>query len=311
MSDQPERILVTGANGHLGRLLLRRIAAASPRCRVRAAVRSERAAEQLRALPEAIRPEIDIVDYRDAFALARASDGCSHAVHLVGILKQTRSNRYIDAHENTSAAFAEAASRAELRRIVSLSILGADAQAANTCLASRGRADDALLEGETPALVLRLPMVLGAGDAAAQALRREAGANRTALVRGGATREQPIGADDVADAIIAGLVRPDLDRVALDLAGPESLTHRELLQRTAALLGFSVSVRSIPLVAARFAALLAEKLRADPPITRAMLGVLQQDDDVDTSRACSLLGIELTPLDEVLRRCFAQEEEPR
>ncbi len=308
MSDQPDRILVTGANGHLGRLLLRRLAAAYPRCGLRAAVRSERAAEQLRALPETIRPEIDIVDYRDAFALARAADGCSHAVHLVGILKETRSNRYIDAHENASAAFAEAASRAELGRIVSLSILGADAGSPNACLASRGRADDILLEGAVPALIVRLPMVLGAGDAAARALRREAGAKRTALVRGGAAREQPIGADDVADAVVAGLVRPGLDRVVLDLAGPESLTHRELLERAAALLGSGVRVRSIPLFAARLAALLAEKLRADPPITRAMLGVLQQDDDVDTSRACELLGIELTPLDEVLRRCLSPEE---
>jgi NADH dehydrogenase len=309
VSDQPGRILVTGANGHLGRLLLRTVAAASPRWPVRAAVRSERAAEQLRALPEAIRPDIDIVDYGDAFALARAADGCSHAVHLVGILKQTRDNRYIDAHENASAAFAEAAARAELRRIVSLSILGADASAANACLASRGRADDLLLEGEVPALILRLPMVLGAGDAAARALEREAGANRTALVRGGATLEQPIGANDVASAIASGLVRPSLDRVVLDLAGPESLSHRELVERAAAVLGYGVRVRSIPLFAARFAALLAEKLRADPPITRAMLGVLQQDDDVDTSRACSLLDIELTPLDEVLRHCFASEEE--
>ena len=309
MSDQPDRILVTGANGHLGRLVLRRIAAASPRCGLRAAVRSERAAEQLRALSEAIQLEIDIVDYRDAFALARAADGCSHAVHLVGILKETRSNRYIDAHENASAAFAEAASRAELRRIVSLSILGADARSPNACLASRGRADDILLQGAAPALILRLPMVLGAGDAAAQALRREAGAKRTALVRGGATREQPIGADDVADAIAAALVHPELDRGALDLAGPESLTHRELLERAAALLGSSVRVRSIPLFAARFAALLAEKLRAEPPITRAMLGVLQQDDDVDTRLVCDLLGIELTPLDEVLRRCLTPETE--
>jgi NADH dehydrogenase len=309
VSEQPGRILVTGANGHLGRLLLRTVAAESPRWPVRAAVRSERAAEQLRALPEAVRPEIDIVDYRDAFALARAADGCSHAVHLVGILKQTGENRYIDAHENACAAIAEAASRAELRRIVSLSIVGADARAANACLASRGRADDILLEGEVPALILRLPMVLGAGDAAARALRREAEANRTALVRGGATREQPIGANDVAAAITAGLVRPDLDRVVLDLAGPESLTHRELLERAAAVLGRGVRVRSIPLFAARLGALLAEKLSADPPITRAMLGVLQQDDDVDTGRARRLLDIELTPLDEVLRLCFAAEEE--
>ncbi|HEY5658519.1 MAG TPA: hypothetical protein VIY27_12095, partial [Myxococcota bacterium] len=190
-----------------------------------------------------------------------------------------------------------------------LSILGADSESPNACLASRGRADDLLLQGAVPALILRLPMVLGAGDAAAQALRHEAGAKRTSLVRGGASLEQPIGADDVASAILAGLVRPGLERLALDLAGPESLSHRELVERAAALLGSSVRVRSIPLFAARSFAALAELLLTDPPITRAMLDVLQHDDDLDTRHACQLLGIALTPLDEVLRRSLLPEEE--
>jgi hypothetical protein len=34
-----------------------------------------------------------------------------------------------------------------------------------------------------------------------------------------------------------------------------------------------------------------------------MLGVLNHDDDVDPAEACRRLGLELTPLDEALRRC--------
>ncbi len=61
MSERP--ILVTGANGRLGRKLCAHLAEASPPRAVRALVRSERAAEAVRALPERVRPEVAIVDY--------------------------------------------------------------------------------------------------------------------------------------------------------------------------------------------------------------------------------------------------------
>ena len=41
---------------------------------------------------------------------------------------------------------------------------------------------------------------------------------------------------------------------------------------------------------------------AQPPVTRAMLGVLDHDDQVDATPACQALGIHLTPLDETLRK---------
>ena len=61
--------------------------------------------------------------------------------------------------------------------------------------------------------------------------------------------------------------------------------------------------------AARAFAWLGEKLSAAPPVTPAMLGVLEHDDDVDPEPARRALGIELTPLDEALRRGLASEAE--
>jgi len=42
-------------------------------------------------------------------------------------------------------------------------------------------------------------------------------------------------------------------------------------------------------------------------LTRAMLGVLCRDDCVDTEPTCKRLGIELTSLDELLRKCIGPE----
>jgi NADH dehydrogenase len=299
------RILVTGANGNLGRRLLKGLAALHP---VRAAVRSARAAAAVRAAGAEPPPEVAIVDTADAQSLLAAARGCTHAVHLVGILKQGRASRYVDAHEASCTALVRAAEAAGLERIVYPSILGARPDSTNACLASKGRAERILLEARTPALVLRLPMVLGEGDFAARALRREALSTVTILVRGGASLEQPIYAGDVVQAIARGLEVPGLGSQALDLAGPESLSHRELVLRAARLLHRRPRVLPLPRAAAMAAAWLAERLLADPPLTRAMLEVLDHDDRIDPRDACRRLGIELTSLDEMLGRCVVRDD---
>lgn len=307
MSHDRERFLVTGANGHLGRRLLARLA--SQQREARALVRSDRAASTLRALPFADSLEIRIADYADRDALATAAAGCGCIVHLVGILKQTRATRYEDAHERTAEAVAAAAARAGARRIVYLSILGARPDHANPCLASKGRAEQILLHGQVPAVVLQVPMVLGPGEIAAQALRARACAPFVALARGGACLEQPIDAEDVVSAILAAAERPGLGRETIALAGPEALPHRELLARAAALHGRRPRVVPVPAAALHALAGLLETLSPDPPVTRAMLGVLECDDCIDPAPACARLGITLTPLDTTLRRCAGPDAE--
>jgi len=297
-------MLITGANGHLGRRLLRRVAERSALGTgpvTRAAVRSTQAAASVRALETP--SDCVVVDYRDVDALTRAAEGCHAIVHLVGILKESSGTRYREAHESTAQAIAVAAEKAGVRRIVYLSILGAKADSKNACLASKGRAEAILLGGAVPTTVLRLPMVLGPGEPAAFALRAQAMRRLVPLVRGGASREQPIDTEDVTAAVLAAaaLQTPGM---GLDLAGPESLTRRELVLRAAALVNRRPSIVRLPLALAIGFALLGERVLSNPPLTRPMLEVLEHDDAIDPSPACRALGLALTPLEETLRRCI-------
>ena len=301
------RILLTGANGNLGRLLIRALPEDPANESVRAIVRSERAAKSLDDLPSPERREVRVIDYRDSAGLEDAARGCNAAIHLVGILKQTRANRYEDAHERSAEVLALACAAAGVSRIVHTSIHGADPASRNGCLASRGRADEILLAAPVPAVILRVPMVLGPGDAAADALRRQATSAHTSLVRGGAAIEQPIAACDVVAALLAA-IRPSVPGdTVLELGGPESLTHCALVERTATILGRDVTFGSTPLFAVRAFAWLAEKFSANPPLTPDMLGVLEQDDLIDPRPACKMLGIKLTPLDAALCAAFDEE----
>ena len=303
----PGPVLITGANGNLGQRLITRWSAPPDGPRpLRPVVRSERARK---TLADGCDHDATILDYADEAALTRAAAGCDAVVHLVGIIKEGSTSSYERAHEATCVALARAAERAGVRRIVYLSILGSQPDSTNACLASKGRAERILLESSVPTLVLRVPMVLGPGDYTSRALRGQAQSRLVPLLRGGAGHEQPIDADDVVQAIVRGTLLPGQDDLALDLAGPQSLSRRELLQRCAALYDTRPRVVPIPAAAMNAFAGLLEKLSADPPLTRAMVGVLDHDDDIDPAFACTQLGLRLTPLDDTLAKCVGPETE--
>ena len=292
------RVLVTGANGHLGRRLIGRFAPDTP---VTAVVRSSAARQVLESGEDADLRVVEL-DYRDADALGEAARGCAVAVHLVGILKESATNRYVDAHERATAALLVAARAQQLRRIVYVSILGSDPASPNAALASKGRAERLLLDGGIPTVILRVPMVLGEDDYASRALRRRA-RSRFAILLRGASLEQPIYAGDVVDAIVAGIEYVGDGHLVLDLAGPESLPRAELVRRAGSLIGNRPRCVSLPLAPVMGFAWLVERLLANPPVTPSMLGVLDHDDCIDPTAAAAKLGIRLTGLDAMLRRC--------
>ena len=282
-----DRILVTGANGHLGRRLLKEL-----KTPTRALVRSKAAASTL-----ADHDDLCIVDYADTEGLRDACAGCAAVVHLVGIIKENARATYASAHEESTRNLLRAASDAGVGRIAYLSILGAHVDSPNACLASKARAETILLESTIPTLVIRVPMVLGEGDYASAALLAKA-RRSVAFEFRASSLEQPIYAGDVVDAI-RGALAADGPSGIVELAGPRVLTRRALI---AAASGVGTRTVSLPLGLGYALAWTLERVSGNPPLTRAMLGVLDHDDDIDPQPGADALGIELTGLAETLAR---------
>jgi uncharacterized protein YbjT (DUF2867 family) len=293
------RLLITGANGHLGIRLIRRINETRPSDEVVAIVRSEKAAASLRQ--EALGADIRVVSYTDSAGISEAGQGAEVIVHLVGIIKESATNSFEMAHEKTSAALVE--SNLDASHIVTLGILGSDPSSTNRCFASRAAADAILHAGAIPTSVIRVPMVLGPGDYASRALAKN-GTSGLALCFRSGSLEQPIYSMDVVDAIMSAVSLVPENRV-IELAGPESLTRGALIERAGRLLGNKPKVISLPIALGYSLAWVLEQTSANPPVTRAMLGVLDHDDVIDTGDATNLLGLTLTPLDEVLRNVLS------
>lgn len=289
------KIAITGANGHLGLRLIGGLNEQHPSAEVVALVRSASAAHTIES--SSLRVRVVVVDYADAVGIAAAAGDCDQLVHLVGIIKETNANSFYGAHEAPCQALVNAGLGAS--QIISLGILGSRTDSTNACLKSRADAEQILLSGPIPATVIRVPMVLGPGDYASFALKKQATSPIAITFRSGSL-EQPIYCDDVIAAILAAMLLPPKTQI-IELAGPESLSRKALIHRAGKLFSNTPWVISLPIGLGLFMATVFEKLASSPPVTRAMLGVLDHDDSIDVAPGQVTLGVTLTSLDETLR----------
>ncbi|TDJ35905.1 MAG: hypothetical protein E2O61_08160, partial [Gammaproteobacteria bacterium] len=74
--ESSDPLVITGANGHLGRKLIVRLDGTRP---LRAVVRSQRAADLVRDLKLSHEIDVRVADYHDAAAMFDAMAGSSHA----------------------------------------------------------------------------------------------------------------------------------------------------------------------------------------------------------------------------------------
>jgi NADH dehydrogenase len=238
--------------------------------------------------------------------MCRVLEGVSWVGHLVGIIKESGGATYVAAHEKSSAALVEALQKNPDAHITYLSIVGATPTSSNACLASKGRAEVLFDNAVNRACTLRLPMVLGEGDIVSHRLRARALKPSAYGLRMNSL-EQPIYAGDVARAILAaGSLGINKN---YDLGGLEVISRAGLTRRAAAALTAlgersgerAISIRSFPIGLGKIVVGIMQTLMPNPPLTMAMLEILDHDDQVDNTPVLQALELgSLTGLDEAL-----------
>jgi len=297
------RIVITGANSASGQAILRCAAEAgvAPNALV-AAVRSEGAADEIRPLlGEGI--SLAKISYDDPGSLDAALRGASAIIHLAGILVERPGSTYEQANVAPARSVVAAAKRCTVDKFVLVSATGADENSSNRYYRSKGQAEAAVRASGLCYTILRAPLLLGPGTEGAGALARNARSNRAKLIGGGSNFQQPLYVDDLARAAIAAAQPSVASNRTLDLVGPVSLPDRELVERAAGLLGRRVQVNSIPKGLLSF--LLAIRQRVSGPgFSPDVVEVITANTRLDSQPAASELGIQLTGIDEMIKKCL-------
>lgn len=265
------RVLVTGAHGFIGRIVVAQLRCAGHE--VVAAARRPRPAQGDDSIPEVACDMAIDVDERDW--LPRLA-GIDAVVNCAGILRERGRDRYDAVHVRAPLALFRACVTSGVRRVVQVSALGDPADAA--FIASKHRADAALIELDLDATVLRPSVVYDTrGSHGGTSLLRAMAALPFALFLpgNGGQRLQPVAADDLARIVVAALERPVPGGV-FEIVGPQPLELAAYLRAWRSWLG-SRAAREVrvPDACVRLAARIGESFGRGP-LGLTMLGMLER-----------------------------------
>ncbi len=253
-------LLLTGATGLVGSALLRRLTAAGQP--VRCLVRDPR-----RLGPDRVRVQIALGDLADPPSFRNALRGVSTVVHLAAAIRDQRAGSIEELNGIATWRMVQAAERAGVQHFVFFSALGASSHDRTRVLRSKSLAESAVLASDVRHTIFAPSLVYAPGDRLTTLLERLAMVlPAMPLSGGGHALYQPIWVEDVATCVMRALGPERFDSGSTDgserfeLAGPQALSHREVVELVLRAAGRSRPLVSVPESVVRRALRVAEAL---------------------------------------------------
>ena len=297
MPTSPQRgeiITVFGGSGFVGRHVVRALVRRG--YRVRVAVRRPDLAQHLQPVGGVGQIHAVQANLRYPWSIERALAGASGVVNCVGILHESGRQSFEAVQGTGPGSIATAARAAGMARMVHISALGAEANAASAYARSKAAGEAGVLSQCPDAVILRPSVVFGPED---DFFNRFAALARLSpvlpLIGGGETLFQPVFVGDLAEAVAAAIEGRARAGTIYEIGGPETRSFAELMQTMLDTIGRRRLLLPVPFWLARWQAALLQLL-PKPLLTVDQVLMLESDNVVSAEaeadhRTLSGLGI--------------------
>jgi NADH dehydrogenase len=250
-------LLLTGATGTIGLPLLRRLTSAGTP--VRCLVRDPR-----RLGAERVRVQIALGDLSDHFSFRHALRGVDTVVHLASVIRDQPVGSIEELAGVATWRLVRAAEREGVERFVFFSALGASPRSRARLLRAKAVAERAVIESSLAHTVFAPSWVYSPSDQFLTLTERLSLLPVMPIPGSGRAEFQPIWSEDVADCVLAtlpgGALAAEAGGARYELAGPETLSYREIVEVALRAVHRRRPIVSIPTPAVRRALKLVEQL---------------------------------------------------
>lgn len=297
-------ILLTGASGFIGRHLL--VALLAENHQVTVCCRHPE--PLLRQFPTLKTVVLDFATATDS------NDWLPHLQHIdavinaIGIIKEMHRADFDRIHHLAPAALFKACAQMQVKKVVQISALGAELNAATDYFTSKAKADAVLQSLALDWFIFKPSLVFGPGAKSMGLLTALAALPVTPIMDDGEQAVQPVAINDLQQAVLLALKPQTQARQTINAVGPQPVSFITLMNLLANRLGRQL--KPLHIAGTWLAALAPLAVCADEPIlNKQSLTMLQQGNTASAESFARYLGHNPNSLEQTLQKTPASQAE--
>ncbi len=220
-------ILVTGATGFIGRVLIRHLFATGHEVRVMI-----HPSKKTPRLPKGVPMEVAVVSLSDARAIRAALKDIDIIFHLASADSQGRDANLLAVDMRGTDNLARVAAEAGVQRLIYLSHVGASRASAYPVFKAKGVAEENIRRSGVGYTIFRSSIVFGPEDHFTTSLARllKILPGFFPLAGGGRTVLQPLWVEDLVSVMLWSLEKPETLNQTYEIGGSEYFTVRQVIE---------------------------------------------------------------------------------
>ena len=224
-----QTIAIFGGGGFLGRHLLRKLTVLDYRIKV--ATRNPFQKGYLKPLGNPGQIELFKTNIFNEEEVKKVLNNCDIVINLVGILHETRRQKFTEIHEKFPYLLSRLCNENKLKKLVHMSALGVEGKHESKYKQSKINGEKNIKDNFKSSVILRPSVVFGPEDKFFNTFASLAQISPVLpLIGGGKTKFSPIYVGDVAKAIVKSLDLNNTKPKIYELGGPENYSFKELME---------------------------------------------------------------------------------
>ena len=285
---------ILGGGGFIGRYLVRNLSKKNYRCII-----STRKAFQKGYLKTQTTPgAIELIDWKpnNFSSLKEAIKNSDIVINLIGILFETRKQKFYNIHTSIPEAVAKICSESDVKKFIHVSAIGANENSKSLYQKSKYQGEIKALNNFKRTVIIRPSVVCGTEDNFTNLFSKLSILPVIPIV-GINYKFQPILVDDVANAIVKAIEQKGNEGKIYEIGGPKVISFGEMVKSILKTINKKRFVVPMPMPIAKIQSTITDLLPFPPILTKDQCEILSEADNVVSENNLTLKDLDIEPSD--------------
>ena len=285
---------ILGGGGFIGRYLVRNLSKKNYRCIISTRKPFQKGYLKTQATPGSI----ELIEWKsDNFSeIQTAIENSDIVINLIGILFETRKQKFFDIHTKIPEAISKICSKAGVKKFIHVSAIGANQNSKSLYQKSKFQGELRALENFKNTVIIRPSVVCGPEDNFTNLFSKLSILPVIPIV-GYNYKFQPILVDDVVNSISSAIEIKNNYGKIYEIGGPKIISFGEMVRSILKSINKKRLVFDMPISIAKFQSTILSLLPFPPILTRDQCEILTESDNVVSNKELTLKDLNLTPKD--------------